>query len=327
MPVTVRSGANQFNHMDITKYAVMLGGLDARHDSIKQWDPMITGYWRLFMVRKPACVNQYYKKGTSGTTRFDAYKHMLEYGNLGVSGIEDTTMDFTEITGGYTGKSLPIPTIAKNGTNRFRVKVEEMSGGLVHEIHNTWINAVADENGGLSHYNGLIASGDLAFNQANHTAEFIYVVTDRTGMKVEFAAHLCDCMPTTVPLTHYDSNAGEHDKVELDLEFTCVMYTGLDVNEKAALLLKRNQIMVNSIEWCTGLDASSGRFAETRGYNPKSGKIENMDLGSYTVGTGDDAVKYRTKINNSDASGTVQKIDTESLMMPTPSYTDIGSRL
>ena len=38
MPVTIRSGANQFNHMDITKYSLMLGGLDARHDSIKPDD-------------------------------------------------------------------------------------------------------------------------------------------------------------------------------------------------------------------------------------------------------------------------------------------------
>ena len=323
MPVTIRSGANQFNHMDITKYSLMLGGLDARHDSIKQWDPMITGYWRLFMVRKPASVSQYYSG--KGTTRFDAYQHLLEYGNLGVSGIEDTTLEFTEITGGYSGKSLPIPTVSKNGTNRFRVKVEEMSGGLVHEIHSTWINGVSDENSGLSHYNGQIASGELEFNEANHTAEFIYVVTDRTGMKVEFAAMLCNCMPTTIPLTHYDSNAGEHDKVELDLELTCVLYTGLDVNEKAKLLLKRNQIMTNSIEWCTGLNESAGRFAEKHGYNPKTGKIES--LSGNTVGEGDDAATYRTSINNSDTTATVQRIDKESLMKPTPSYTDIGSRV
>ena len=327
MPVTIRSGANQFNQMDITKYALMLGGLDARHDSIKQWDPMITGYWRLFMVRKPACVYQYYTKDAKqgSPTRFDAYQHLLEYGNLGVSGIEDTQLDFTEITGGYSGKSIPIPTVTKNGTNRFRVKVEEMSGGLVHEIHNTWINAIADENGGLAHYNGLIASGELAFNQANHTAEFIYVVTDRTGMKVEFAAMLCDCIPTTVPLTHYDSSAGEHDKVELDLEFTCVMYTGMDVNNKAKILLKRNQIMTNSIEWCTGLDDKNGRFADQKGYNPKTGRVENAR--GNTVGVGEDAATYRTKINNTDPTGTVQNLDTATLLAPTPSYTDIGSRL
>ena len=143
-------------------------------------------------------------------------------------------------------------------------------------------------------------------------------------MKVEFAAMLCDCMPTTVPLTHYDSNAGDHDKVELDLEFTCVLYTGLDVNEKAKLLLKRNQIMTNSIEWCTGLNEEGGRFLENRGYNPKTGKIE--DIVGNTVGTGDDALSYRTKINNNKADDTVQTLDTDSLMKPTPSYTDIGSR-
>ena len=32
-------------------------------------------------------------------------------------------------------------------------------------------------------------------SQSNHTAKFIYVVTDRTGMKVEYACMFANCMP------------------------------------------------------------------------------------------------------------------------------------
>lgn len=36
---------------------------------------------------------------------------------------------------------------------------------------------------------------ELAYSQSNHTAKFIYVVTDRTGLKVEYACMFANCMP------------------------------------------------------------------------------------------------------------------------------------
>jgi hypothetical protein len=314
MPISIQSGANQFNATDITKYSLMMGGLNVTHDVLASYDPLVTGFYRLFMVREPAFVKKYYEV-SKGTSRFDAYRHILEYGNMGVSGLSNLELDTTDITGGYSGKTFTIPTVSKNGMNSFTIKVFEFSGSPIREIHSTWINGIADENGGLAHYNGLIASGDLAYSQANETAEFIYVVTDRTGMKVEYAVMFANCIPKAVPIQHFDSSAGEHDKVELDLEFTCTPYHGIDVNEKAALLLKQNQIMVNSLEFYTGLDSTSGRFATSTGYNPANGQI---------VSQGD--LTYRTKISNSDASATSQTLDKETLEKVTPSYTQIGAR-
>jgi hypothetical protein len=296
-------------------YSLMMGGLNVTNDVLKSYDPLVTGFYRLFMVRKPKFVDEYYKKNlSSGVSRFDAYKHILEYGNLGVSGLSNVDLDTTDVTGGYSGKTFTIPTVAKNSMNSFTVKVFEFSGSPVREIHSTWINGIADENGGLAHFNGLIASGDVPWSQANAAAEFIYVVTDRTGMKVEYAVMLANCIPKSIPISHFDSSAGDHDKVELDLEFTCTPYHGVDVNQKAALLLKQNQIMTNSLEFFTGLDEKSGRFATKTGYNPTNGQI--VDQSTLT---------YRTAVSNS-SQDTVQSIDVNSLEKVTPSYTDMGAR-
>jgi hypothetical protein len=139
-------------------------------------------------------------------------------------------------------------------------------------------------------------------------------------MKVEYAVMLCNCFPKQVPMQHFESSAGDHDKVELDLEFACTPYHGIDVNEKAKLLLKRNQIMVNSLEFCTGLDVKSSIFQTRSGYDPTTGQIKH---GTTLAGAG---LSYRTAVNNDNESATTQNLDVDSTDKATPSYTDIGNR-
>lgn len=321
MPITIQSGAHQFTKTDITKYSLMMGGLNVTHDVLKQYDPLIGGYYRLFMVTKPMWVNEYYAKDPN-FNRFTAFKHILEYGNLGVSGYQDSEMEFDEIKGGFVGKKFELPTVLKNDTNRLSIKVLEFSGSPIREVLHTWLNGTSDENGGFTHYNGMIPAGEIAYSQANQTAEFFLVNTDRTGMSVENAVMFANCFPTKVPNEHFNvDDPSDHSHVELTIEFTCTCYTGIDVTEKAKILLKNHQIMTNSLEFYTGLDLSQGAFANKTGYNPANGRIEtrtDTEIGGN---------KYRTKITNTNPGNSPQALDVTSYTTPTPSFTDIGNRL
>lgn len=322
MPVTIQTGAHQFSNGDITKYSLMMGGLNTTHDVLKQYDPLTNGNYRLFMVRKPLWLVKYF--GDDSKSKFTAFKHILEYGNLGVSGIQSPSVEFAEVQGGYIGKSFSIPKMASDSTNELTVKVFELSGSPIREILHTWINGVVDLDSGLAHYNGLIAAGEIGYAQANHTCEFIYVMTDRTGMKVEYAAHLTNCFPTSIPSDHFNGDAGTHDIVQYDVAFNCTKHEGIDVNEKAKLLLKNNQIMTNSIEYFSGLSVTDIN-ATKRGYNPLNGKLEDITGNKLAAGTKNEAT-YRTKLTNSDASATSQSVELNDYQRPTPSYTDIGNR-
>lgn len=322
MPVTIQSGAHQFTNSEITKYSLMMGGLNTMHDVLKQYDPLTNGNYRLFMVRKPLWLVKYF--GSEPTSKFTAFKHILEYGNLGVSGIQSPQVEFGEIKGGYIGKSFSIPQMATDGTNELTVKVFELSGSPIREILHTWINGTVDLDSGLAHYNGLIASGEIGYAQANHTAEFIYVMTDRTGMKVEYACHLTNCFPTQIPSDHFNGESGNHEVVQYDVVFNCTKHEGIDVNEKAKLLLKNNQIMTNSIEYFTGLNVSD-ITANPTGYNPKTGKLDALSGSKLGAGTKNEAT-YRTKVTNKDATAVSQSVDLNDFQKPTPSYTDIGNR-
>ena len=115
-------GASEFlmcpRNTQIVQYALTLGGFNTTHGALKQWDPLITNYPRLFMVRKPLSLQRYF---VGHEIKFDAFKHLLEYGNLGVSGLQNPSVEFDEIKGGYGGRSFEIPKGVTDGTNEFDV--------------------------------------------------------------------------------------------------------------------------------------------------------------------------------------------------------------
>jgi len=274
MAVTIMSGSGNDNtQLDVTKYALMLGGLNTTHDLLSQWDPYIGGYYRVFMVRKPTMMMKYMGK------RFNNFKHILEYGNLGYSGINDPTINFSQLQGGYNNKQIEMPTGVEDGTTEFTLKVFELNGGLIREVLHTWVNNVIDFDSGLAHYGGLISRGTLGYRQANHTCEFIVANTDRTGMKLQYAVHLTNCFPKNVPTSHYNADPGQHEFAQYDVTFTCNARYGLDVNRKALILLKNFQIMTNSLEAATMLDENNGMLsaAQAKGYNPATGKLETIN--------------------------------------------------
>lgn len=329
MAVTIQTGAHQFNAAQITKYALTLGGLNTTFNSLKQWDPLIGNYPRLFMVRKPISVVEYF---ADEPMKFNAFKHMLEYGNLGVTGLQNVTVDFDEIKGGYGGRSFEIPKGTQDSTNEFTVKLLELSGSAVREILHCWVNSTVDLDTSLLHYNGMIAAGKLGHSQANHTAEFIYVSTDRTGMKVEYACHLTNCFPKEIPTDHFNADdPSDHKHVEIDVKFTCTKREGIDVNEKAKKLLKAYQIMTNSLEYCTGLNVADITMNPT-GYNARTGELEARDgIGGTTIGpqNSNNKGQYRTRLTMTDpqdlATGVALDKSEAHWDYTTPSYTDFGN--
>lgn len=337
MAVTIQTGAHQYTNTNITKYSLMMGGLNTMHDVLQQYDPLTGGNYRLFMVRKPLWVDTYFGKDT--INKFTAFKHILEYGNLGVSGIQNAQVDFGDITGGYVGKKFNIAKTARDDTDELSIKVFELSGSPIREVLHTWINGTVDLDTGFAHYNGMIASGEIGFSQANHTCEFIYVVTDRTGMKVEYACHLTNCFPKEIPNDQFNGEAGQHEIVQYEVKFDCTKHEGIDVNEKAKILLKNHQIMTNSIEYYTGLNASDMAGNPT-GYNPNTGMLETLTIGNKTEtslansNNSKQVDTYRTFISNSDEQKEAQTLyntytDTgnNNSIYVTPSYTDYGNNV
>lgn len=317
---TIQSGAHEHLDDNLTKYSLMMGGLNVTHDALVQYDPLITGYGRLFMVRKPQVLTKLF----DGSEKFNKFKHILEYGNTGVQGLNDVSVDFEQITGGYAGRSFEIPKIAKDDQNTFTVTVYELSGSPVREMLHTWINVVTDIQSGFAHYGGLIASGTLDYNQANHTAEFIYVVTDRTGMRVEYACMFANCFPGGYKNSQFNYQQGEHNYVETEIEFHCTKYESVDINKKAKRLLQNYQILVNSLEFNSGLkdiDTDADMKGKGSYYDGATGELKDVDSDATIT---DQFTEFFTS-KNTNYNQTVTDPLPEGGMKMTPSYTTKGN--
>ena len=269
MANTIQSGIKNHTNTELNKYALFLGGTNVINEVLQCYDPLKTGYGRLFMVRKPAFLID---QKTGIPDKFNKFKHILEYGNTAVQGINDVTVNFNNIQGGYVGKQFEIPSYASDDTNSFSVNVYEFSGSPVREVIHSWINGTTDLLTGLAHYNG---NTTLAKSQANQTAEFIYVSTDNTGQKVEYACLFANCFPRGIKNDHFNYTAGEHELVPMTIEFSCVKYESIQINKIASTLINRYRILANSLNFYSGYNTKSAEISGSAHYNVKTGKMES----------------------------------------------------
>ena len=101
--LTFQSGIHENDSNSLTKYALFLGGLNVTNAALEQYDPLRTGFGRIFMIRKP----KFLTDGTYGiSSKLNKFKHIIEYGNTGVSGNGDITMNFNTMQGGYTNRQM-----------------------------------------------------------------------------------------------------------------------------------------------------------------------------------------------------------------------------
>lgn len=262
----------------ITDYALFLSGPNVTRDVLYNYDPLKTGYARIFMIRQPVFLQK------SIPTKLKKFKHILEYGNTAISGFNDVQMNFNQIQSGYSGKTFEIPSYASDDMTSFQIKVYEFSGSPIREVLHSWINGVSDLQTGLTHYNGVPTSGENGIEriQANQTAEFIYVETDSTGEKIEYACLFANCFPKNIPMDQFNYTAGEHNLVEMDLEFTCTKYESIQINSIATKLISAYRLLGNSLNFNSGIKVSDvetlmGRTAFV--YNIENGKLEAPKTG------------------------------------------------
>ena len=272
---TFQSGIHSHQMNNLTDYALFLGGLNVTRDSLLQYDPLKTGFGRIFMIRQPIFVNN------KIPTQMKKFKHVLEYANTGISGNTDIDMNFNDMNGGYTNKSIQLPSIATDSANELTIKTYEFSGSLMREVIQYWITGVSDLQSGLSTYHCDGTQSDANYGlevcQANQTAEFIYVATDQTGKNIEYAALYANCFPKTIKLSQFDYDSGSHELTPMDITFTCTRYMSPQINEKAKQLLIKYNVLMDSLNFNSGY-TNADLYAD----NTDNGSYYDINTGKIT---------------------------------------------
>lgn len=270
---TIQSGIKEHKNDSLTDYALFMGGLNVTHDVLLNYDPLKTGYGRLFMIQKPVFLED------NISDKLTKFKHILEYGNTAIAGLNDVTVNMQSIQGGYVGKSFEIPTHATDDTTSFQVTCYEFSGSPIREVIHTWINGTSDLLTGLTHYNG----STVPKSQANQTAEFIYVATDSSGENVEYACLFANCFPKNIKNDQFNYTSGEHNLVEYQIDFSCVKYESLQINKVAQSLLTKYKLLANSLNFYSGVKSTdSNKLGSGIGYDIATGKMTSAKAGANT---------------------------------------------
>lgn len=246
MSLTLQSNIRNTRNKDYTQFSFFVGGLNVKNKALANYSPLKTGYARLFITKVPKFMELMYGDLTKN------FRHMLEYCFVGVDGIQNLTMDFEQVTGGYVGQGFDVATTSKDDTNEITVKLYEFNGSPVREYLDLWITGIADRNTGLAHYHGAFDKyADLEYNQANHTMEAIYVNTDATGRagSIEYACMITNMMPKDSKRDHFNFESGQHQIVQMDVTFTAVKYESIQINAIAAKLLEKYAILRNYLNF------------------------------------------------------------------------------
>lgn len=276
---TVQSNIKR-NERDFSQYSMFLGGLDITSKNIDQFDPLRGGYVRIFIVLLPRFMR------VLDQDMANRFKHFIEMGFIGVTGIGNTTMEYEAVTGGYAGNKFDIPSVCRDETDGVTIRVYELTGSPIREFIDTWMTGIADPLTGLAHYHGVIGqsldSDVITYRAKNHIMEMFYVATDPTGVEIEYSCMLCNMMPKTVAKQHFEFEPGSHPAVQLDLDFTATRYESPQINEISKALLEKYAILKDYLDFQSGYTAADVTKTEPRYYTNAKAANEAMANGQAT---------------------------------------------
>ena len=274
--ITCQTGGITFNEPGITDYSLLVGGINASNNALKHYTPLVTGYSRFFIVRPPWFVIDYFKNYKGGSSWYSPnslwiqVKHILEYAALSITGFTDSQIDTDPLTGGYAGRTLNIPTGRSGHTTQITITVPEFRGSPIRQVmRDIWMNGIIDEISGTTTYQGKVAvdrynnpaylpAGEEVgtssrpgiakpVNEAYHSAEAIYVQTDRSLTNVENAIMCAHMYPTQVTTNPDYAGGGAHELSTVSITFNVFTYRSSPVTAIADKLLKQYFISCNSM--------------------------------------------------------------------------------
>ena len=235
--ITSQTGGRQITKkFDDANTDLFRGILQLDHGRLNQYDFMVGGYGMFFWINLPTFMQ-------AGNPDLAArFKNLTEKGATSFDGIQDMQVSTEDVTGGIAGNSFKQVTNMKDEFDTFTIKVYELQGSPYREAIEYWLTGIRDPKSGWATYHGLLQkgvdNGGLEYSAANHSGELIYIATDPSGMKVEYACVVANVIPTKVPKSHLDLTHGEHQMVQMDLEFTGVKYESNWIMEIAQKILE-----------------------------------------------------------------------------------------
>ena len=287
MPISLQTGIREYNG-DLSQYTGMLGGLTPDVHTLRSLNPETTNRVICVMYRGPYFLMHYFGDGSNAykNKQFATYKKLVEYYNTGITvNAGDHSLATVNLQGGFASRSIPIPTQQNANNNQsLQITIPELVGRPAANFHNMWIDGIADEITGLTHYHGLVAGSvddqgvpQRIFTPANgggsgvalepspawEVAEFLIIALDRSGARVEGAIMALGCIPSgKVGYDIFNSNASGTAALQtLTLSYNCQFVESAYVNDLATRYVQQFAVFGHKLNFNPG--AGDAFFSST----------------------------------------------------------------
>jgi len=208
------------------------GGLELTHNELQNFDPLVTGYAFIVWTRLPDWLDD---------AGFTSFKELTQRNFKSLQGISDIEIDTQAYQYGFANNEYNVAAGVTKANTEITIKHQEFSGSPIKNAYQAWASGIRDPETGIATYPALYQK---EYKAANHTGEFMYIVTRPDGnasthyYNIEFAAYFTNVFPTRIPLAHFNFDQGDKSVVEIEIPLKCNMHISAKVDAYAQALLK-----------------------------------------------------------------------------------------
>ena len=270
------------NYKDFSNFGFWLNGVDVTQQNLDYFVPYIQGISRIFVHHAPFFMNHLYKNATK---RWISY---IESGYTKIDGIGDLEASFQEFEGGFNAQKFSNVSMVQDTTTNLTISVYELSGSMIREYMEAWMNGARDKMSGVATYGqhslqaatmgGSGWNETVPYGEKNHTAEFIYNTMDPTAQWLEYCCLWAHAFPTKSSRAHLNYEKGERGNVQMDLEFNANLYESPAINDIGGWYLINSNINYNYLDFTPMSDGKGGFKTMTEGMTDSGVTSSNYNL-------------------------------------------------
>lgn len=221
--------------INAAQYTMMRGVTD--FTNAEQMNLFEKGHSMLVIIDSPVFVRELAKGNEEVANLLNTFCNILEYEFKGLDGIEDISAEDLTYTDGIS-ELAGVGKVNEQSNSEISMRFTEKSGSAITKFIKFYLNGVRDSRTQTKHYYGLIADGLLNAGFENEVFNFLYLVTDSTGLQLEAAYLLANAWPNSAKTgTLYSGDKGQIESAEIDVTFKCFVMQSEAINQRAVKML------------------------------------------------------------------------------------------
>ena len=221
--------------MNAAQYTMMRGVTDFTNAA--QLNLFEKGHGLLVIIDKPAFLVEIAKEDEAVKNLLDNFCNILEYEFKGLDGIDDIQAEDLEYTDGIS-QIAGVGKVTEQSNSDISMRFTEKSGSTITKFIRYYLDGVRDSRTQIKHYHGLVAQGKMAIGFENEVFNFLYLVTDASGLALESAYLLANAWPNKASTQSlYNVEKGSIEPGEIDVTFKCFVLRSREIDRRALKML------------------------------------------------------------------------------------------